>query len=145
MTRSGKIALKKGLTTPGQIQLLQWIGEGRNISQLEREMGLAHRTLSGRMKRIRRNSGKVKLSAVMYWALTEMHVHFPKRNLPPPRDIYVPVVEMLADDKTHGQIARALKITVLGVEDRVRRARAEVAARNEAHLVTIYWCEDWIS
>jgi DNA-binding NarL/FixJ family response regulator len=132
--------------TPKELQALDILARGIRFREIEEPLGLCDRAISGRLKRIRRISGgKSKAAALVYWGLTEMHIYYPKQNRPRPSQAKIDVVALLAQDWTHRRIAQELHLTVHGVADRIREARAEVDARTEAQLVAIYWTEDWIA
>lgn len=131
--------------TPKQIEALDWMGAGTRFREAERELGLSDRSLKGRVQKLRRLSGKKRSAALVYWGLTEMHIHYEPMGLRKIQDKWIEVVELIAQDLTNRQIAEKLHLSESGVETRIRYARAAVGARTEAQLVAICWTEDWIS
>lgn len=131
--------------TPKQVQALDWMGVGTRFREAERELGLSDRSLKGRVQKLRKISGKKRSAALVYWGLTEMHIHYEAQGLRKIQDKWLEVVELIAQDLTNRQVAEKLHLTEYGVETRIRYARAAVGARTEAQLVAICWTEDWIS
>jgi FixJ family two-component response regulator len=97
------------------------------------------------MKRLRIQSQRQKAAAIVYWGLTELYIYRHKQHLPRPSQHFIDVVDLIAQDMTHAQIATKLSISKYAVATRVVTARYQVKANTEAHLVAIYWAEDWIS
>lgn len=131
--------------TKKEVELLQLMGQGILIKEAGEMLGLGRYTLQHRITRLRRVSKLDTWPQLVYWGLTNMYIHYPKGRLPKPKPHHVEVVEAIARTASMHQIASELHITIDGVEARIRNARKPVGARNQAHLVAIYWSQDWIA
>lgn len=148
MPNSGKwdhLTIGSRKPTFREIEVLDLMGRGEVLHLAWADRGLSKRAAAVHVTKLRRISGRQTVPALVYWGLTEMHIHYPKQGLAKMRRDWLEVVKLLALDKTVKQIGEQLHLTRAGVESRIRYARLSVDARTQGQLVAICWSEDWIS
>lgn len=132
--------------TPKQLEALFLLSRGRHLLRAEARMGLAPRSLTHRITRLRVVSGRTSHAALVYWGLTELYIEsYEKRYLPPLKQKHLDVLQLLVLDFSPRQAAQKLHRSYWGVEELLREARAGVKARTTAQVVAIAYAEDWIS
>lgn len=131
--------------TAKERQLLEAVGSGARVKDLSLEWGLSYYTLTDRLRRLKRMSGLRTMSGLVYWGLTNMHIHYSGVGLTRLDQRKLEIVEQLALGKSDAQICQELYLSRDGFERRVRDARLKVGAAHRPHLVAICWSEDWIA
>lgn len=131
--------------TAKECQLLQAVGSGARVRDLSVEWGFNYYTLTDRLRRLKRISGLRTMSGLVYWGLTNLHIHYSSVGLTRLDDRKLEIVEQLALGKSDAEICKKLYLSQDGFERRVRDARFKVGAVHRPHLVAICWSEDWIA
>lgn len=128
------------------IEIVRRLSLGFTTLQAGDQLGLGKWTVQDKVRRVKQVTNSHTLPQLVYWMHTNYYLWPQKRKKPTdrPDEVKIEIIQLRAWGFSQGQIQKKLFLNHHQYKRRIREAHRITRTRNDPHMISVCWSENFI-